>query len=91
MPKGPQGQKRPSDVIGGAVKVMRIATGEEPDDREEATSASAAAQLGRLGGAARARTVGRKANRDGYPGERAEHRQQDQPRRVYSGVSGAMP
>ena len=39
------------------MKVMRIATGEEPDDREEATSASAAAQLGRLGGAARARTL----------------------------------
>ena len=27
MPKGPQGQKRPADVIGNAVKVMRIATG----------------------------------------------------------------
>ena len=24
MPKGPQGQKRPADVIGNAVKVMRI-------------------------------------------------------------------
>ena len=28
MPKGPQGQKRPADVIGNAVDVMRIATGE---------------------------------------------------------------
>ena len=28
MPKGPQGQKRPADVIGNAVHVMRIATGE---------------------------------------------------------------
>ena len=27
-----QGQKRPVDVIGGAVKVMRIATGEAPED-----------------------------------------------------------
>jgi hypothetical protein len=26
---GPKGQKRPADVIGDAVKVMRIATGEE--------------------------------------------------------------
>jgi len=26
MPKGPQGQKRPADVIGNAVRVMRIAT-----------------------------------------------------------------
>lgn len=30
MPKGPRGEKRPADVIGVAVKVMRIATGEEP-------------------------------------------------------------
>jgi hypothetical protein len=28
MPKGPQGQKRPADVIGNAVHVMRIATGQ---------------------------------------------------------------
>ncbi len=28
MPKGPKGEKRPADVIGAAVKVMRIATGE---------------------------------------------------------------
>ena len=28
MPKGPKGEKRPADVIGNAVKVMRIATGE---------------------------------------------------------------
>jgi len=32
MPKGPQGQKRPADVIGCAVMVAKIATGElEPD------------------------------------------------------------
>ena len=28
MPKGPQGQKRPADVIGAAVLVGKIATGE---------------------------------------------------------------
>ena len=28
MPKGPQGQKRPADVIGNAVHIMRIATGQ---------------------------------------------------------------
>ncbi len=28
MPKGPRGEKRPADVIGAAVKVMKIATGE---------------------------------------------------------------
>ena len=26
MPKGPRGETRPADVIGAAVKVMRIAT-----------------------------------------------------------------
>ncbi len=28
MPKGPQGQRRPADVIGNAVHVARVATGE---------------------------------------------------------------
>jgi len=55
MPKGPQGQRRPSNVIGGAVKVMRIATGEEAEDAP--SPASAAARLGKLGGAARARSL----------------------------------
>ena len=32
MPKGPRGEKRPADVIGAAVKVMRIATGEEMEE-----------------------------------------------------------
>ena len=54
MPKGPKGEKRPADVIGNAVKVMRIATGEEEDTVE---AASAAATLGKLGGAARARKL----------------------------------
>lgn len=31
MPKGPRGEKRPADVIGNAVKVMQIATGEETE------------------------------------------------------------
>ena len=55
MPKGPRGEKRPADVIGAAVKVMRIATGEEADERE--ATASAAVQLGKWGGAARARSL----------------------------------
>ncbi len=57
MPKGPRGEKRPADVIGAAVKVMRIAIGEEKDDREDFTAASAAQQLGKLGGAARAKAL----------------------------------
>jgi len=32
MPKGPRGEKRPGDVIGAAIMVARIATGEEPDN-----------------------------------------------------------
>ena len=32
MPKGPKGEKRPTDVIGAAVKVMKIATGEIEED-----------------------------------------------------------
>ena len=28
MPRGPEGEKRPADVIGNAVPIMRIATGE---------------------------------------------------------------
>lgn len=35
MPTGPKGQKRPADVIGNAVRVMRIATGEESDDVQD--------------------------------------------------------
>lgn len=31
MPKGPKGEKRPADMIGAAVKSMRILTGEEPE------------------------------------------------------------
>ena len=32
---GPKGQKRPADVIGNAVRVMRSATGEEVDDTQD--------------------------------------------------------
>ena len=28
MPRGPQGQKRPADVIGNTVTIARLATGE---------------------------------------------------------------
>ena len=55
MPKDSQGEKRPADLIDATVKVMRIATGEEQDERE--TVSSAAAQLGKLGGTARARNL----------------------------------
>ena len=54
MPKGPRGESRPADVIGNAVKVMRIATGEEA---EELPAVSPGAALGKLGGQARARNM----------------------------------
>jgi hypothetical protein len=58
MPTGPKGEKRPADVIGNAVKVMRIATGEEsetvaPDDGKDPNAKA----LGAKGGAARAKSM----------------------------------
>ena len=51
MPKGPRGEKRPADLIGNAVAVMRIATGEV---EENLPPLSSAAEMGRKGGRARA-------------------------------------
>jgi hypothetical protein len=55
MPRGPKGEKRPADVIGSAIMIARIATGEieedtPPDDGKD----PAAVALGRKGGKARA-------------------------------------
>jgi hypothetical protein len=55
MPKGPKGQKRPADVIGNAVRVMQIATGEVEEREPETGKDKAAAELGRRGGKARLR------------------------------------
>ncbi len=33
MPKGPHGEKRPADVIGAAILVAKIATGEAEDTK----------------------------------------------------------
>ena len=54
MPRGPKGEKRPADVIGNAVHVMKIATGEIEETPEKL---SAAAELGRKGGKARAKKL----------------------------------
>ncbi len=48
MPKGPKGEKRPADVIGAAVKVMQIATGEIEEDIGDDGKNKAAVELGRL-------------------------------------------
>jgi hypothetical protein len=58
MPTGPKGEKRPADVIGNAVKIMRILTGEEPEDYVHAPEKNQAAQeLGRKGGKKRAESM----------------------------------
>lgn len=54
MPKGPRGEKRPADVIGNAVKIAQIATGEIEDTVEDDGKDKAAQSLGRRGGKARA-------------------------------------
>lgn len=57
MPTGPKGQKRPADVIGNAVKVMKIATGGEEEEYTESGKNKAAAALGKKGGKARAQKL----------------------------------
>lgn len=60
MPKGPQGQKRPADVIGNAVLIAKIATGEA----EDKTPLKSASKGGKIGGKARAKAL--------TPAERSE-------------------
>lgn len=57
MPRGPKGEKRPADVIGNAVHVMRIATGEVDDATPDDGKDKAAQALGKKGGAARAQSM----------------------------------
>jgi len=57
MPKGPKGEKRPADVIGNAIKVAKIATGEIEDEKTDDGKDKAAVSLGRRGGKARAETM----------------------------------
>lgn len=60
MAKGPRGEKRPADVIGAAVKVMKIATGEIEEELDDEGKNKAAVALGRKGGAARAKKLTKK-------------------------------
>lgn len=58
MPTGPKGEKRPADAIARAVKVMRILTGEEPEDYGDTPAKNqAAAELGRKGGKKRSESL----------------------------------
>lgn len=62
MPKGPQGQKRKADVIGNAVLIGKIATGEESET--VTAPKSAAAEMGAKGGKARAAALSRKKRKE---------------------------
>ena len=66
MPKGQKGQKRPADVVSNAVHVMRIATGEttETAAATDESKDKAAVELGRKGGAARAKNLSAKKRRE---------------------------
>ena len=61
MPRGPKGEKRAADSIQNAFMVGRIATGEAV---EEFDSKLAAAQLGSLGGKARAAKLSPKKRKE---------------------------
>ena len=65
MPKGPKGQKRPADVIGNAIRVAKIATGEEVEDFGADDGKDKAAQsLGQRGGKARAQALSPKRRKE---------------------------
>jgi RNase adaptor protein for sRNA GlmZ degradation len=67
MPRGPKGERRPRDVIGNAVHVMRIATGQIEDTVPTPASEGkdpAAVALGRRGGKARAVGLSKKRRKE---------------------------
>jgi hypothetical protein len=55
MPKGPKGERRPADVIGAAIMVAKIATGELTDDIP--TGKEHTRKGGKRGGKARAKKL----------------------------------
>lgn len=61
MPKGPRGQKRSADVIGCAIKVAKIATGEI---EEELTKKEYTRKAGIIGGKARAKKLSVKKRKE---------------------------
>lgn len=49
MPKGPEGEKRPGDVIGSAIQVAKISTGGETEELTDEGKYKAAVERGRKG------------------------------------------
>lgn len=64
MPTGPKGQKRPADVIGNAIKIAQIATGEVEDMIVDDGKDPAAMALGAKGGKARAAKLSPKRRKE---------------------------
>jgi hypothetical protein len=64
MPRGPKGQKRPTDAIGNAAMIAKIATGEIEDITTEDGKNAAAVALGRMGGKARAAGMSAKKRKE---------------------------
>jgi hypothetical protein len=64
MPRGPRGERRPADVIGAAVMVAKLATGELQADIPDDGKNKAAQALGRLGGQARAKGMSAKRRKE---------------------------
>jgi hypothetical protein len=60
MPKGPKGERRPTDVIGNAIKVGRIAVGDEEEELEPKKAPMTAQEMGKVGGATRAKNLSAK-------------------------------
>jgi hypothetical protein len=54
MPRGPQGERRPADVIGAAIMVAKIATGEISETRKQK---SGRVRSGEAGAAARTKAL----------------------------------
>lgn len=61
MPRGPRGERRPADMIGCAITVAKIATGEI---EEELKTPSGKVRSGRAGAEARAKKLTAPERRD---------------------------
>lgn len=61
MPRGPRGEKRPADVIGAAIMVAKIATGEIEEKLEPKSGRT---RSGHAGAKARAEKLSREERRE---------------------------
>lgn len=67
MPKGPKGEKRPADAVSNAVKIARIAVGDEEEEYDTPDGKAkdpAAVSMGKRGGKARAEKMSPERRRE---------------------------